>query len=54
MKAVAVDELEQDLRRYLRGARRGPRLVITEFDKPVAELSPPSVLSILRGTSAVP
>jgi prevent-host-death family protein len=37
-----VAELRQNLRRYLRRAERAERLVITDRNRPVAELGPPA------------
>jgi prevent-host-death family protein len=39
---VGVAELRQNLSRYLRRVERGERLVITDRNRPVAELGPPS------------
>lgn len=42
MKAsVGVAELRQNLSRYLRRVERGERLLVTDRNKPVAELGPP-------------
>lgn len=41
MKAVGVAELRQNLSRYLRLVERGERLVVTDRNRPVAELGPP-------------
>ena len=43
---VGVAELRQNLSRYLRRVERGERLVVTDHNRPVAELGPPA------GTSA--
>ena len=40
--SVGVAELRQNLSRYLRRAQRGERLVVTDHNRPVAELGPPS------------
>jgi len=40
---VGVAELRQKLSRYLRRVERGERLVVTDRNRPVAELGPPSV-----------
>jgi prevent-host-death family protein len=40
---VGVGELRQNLSRYLRRVERGERLVVTDRNRPVAELGPPSV-----------
>ncbi len=39
--AVGVAELRQNLSRYLRRVERGERLVVTDRNRPVAELGPP-------------
>lgn len=42
MKAtVGVAELRQNLSRYLRQVARGERLLVTDRNRPVAELGPP-------------
>ena len=41
---VGVAELRQNLSRYLRRVRRGERLIVTDRNRPVAELGPPSSL----------
>jgi prevent-host-death family protein len=41
MNTVGVAELRQNLSRYLRRVERGERLVVTDRNKPVAELGPP-------------
>ncbi len=38
---VAVRELRQNLSRYLERAARGERLLVTDHNRPVAELGPP-------------
>lgn len=40
---VGVAELRQNLSRYLRRVERGERLVITDRNRPVAEIGPPPV-----------
>lgn len=40
-QSVGVAELRQHLSRYLRLAARGQRLVVTDRNRPVAELGPP-------------
>jgi prevent-host-death family protein len=42
MKAVGVAELRQNLSRYLTRVERGERLLVTDRNRPVAELGPPS------------
>ena len=41
MDTVAVAELRQNLSRYLRRVERGERLLVTDRNRPVAELGPP-------------
>lgn len=41
MKSVGVAELRQNLSQYLRRVERGERLVVTDRNRPVAELGPP-------------
>ncbi len=41
MATVGVAELRQNLSKYLRLVGRGERLVVTERNRPVAELGPP-------------
>jgi prevent-host-death family protein len=41
MTKVGVAELRQNLSRYLRLVGRGERLVVTERNRPVAEIGPP-------------
>lgn len=38
---VGVAELRQNLSRYLRRVERGDRLIVTDRNRPVAELGPP-------------
>lgn len=38
---VGVAELRQNLSRYLRRVERGERLLVTDRNRPVAELGPP-------------
>jgi prevent-host-death family protein len=40
---VGVAELRQNLSRYLRRVEQGERLVVTDRNRPVAELGPPAV-----------
>lgn len=40
-RTVGVAELRQNLSRYLRAVERGERLVVTDRNRPVAELGPP-------------
>lgn len=44
MKTVGVAELRQNLSRYLRRVARGERLLVTDRNRPVAELGPPSTV----------
>lgn len=41
-RTVGVAELRQNLSRYLREVERGERLLVTDRNRPVAELGPPS------------
>lgn len=43
MTTVGVAELRQNLSRYLRMVEQGERLVVTDRNRPVAELGPPPV-----------
>lgn len=40
---VGVAELRQNLSRYLRRVAEGERLVVTDHNRPVAELGPPPI-----------
>lgn len=40
-RTVGVAELRQNLSKYLRRVERGERLVVTDRNRPVAELGPP-------------
>ncbi|MGH9918961.1 MAG: type II toxin-antitoxin system Phd/YefM family antitoxin [Nitrososphaerales archaeon] len=40
---VGVAQLRQNLSRYLRRVERGERLIVTDRNRPVAELGPPSL-----------
>ena len=42
LRTVGVAELRRDLSRYLREVGRGERLVVTDRNRPVAELGPPA------------
>jgi prevent-host-death family protein len=42
MTTVGVAQLRQNLSKYLRLVERGERLVVTERNRPVAELGPPA------------
>lgn len=42
MNSVGVAELRQNLSRYLRRVARGERLLVTDRNRAVAELGPPS------------
>jgi prevent-host-death family protein len=41
-RTVGVAELRQNLSRYLRLVEQGERLIVTDRNRPVAELGPPS------------
>ncbi len=41
MNTVGVAELRQNLSRYLRRVEQGERLIVTDRNRPVAELGPP-------------
>ncbi len=41
MHTVGVAELRQNLSRFLRRVERGERLIVTDHNRPVAELGPP-------------
>jgi prevent-host-death family protein len=41
MTSVGFAELRQNLSKYLRRVERGERLVVTDRNRPVAELGPP-------------
>ncbi len=41
---VGIAELRQNLSRYLRRVENGERLVVTDRNRPVAELGPPPVM----------
>jgi prevent-host-death family protein len=40
-RSVGVAELRRDLSRYLKRVERGERLLVTDHNRPVAELGPP-------------
>jgi prevent-host-death family protein len=40
-RTVGVAELRQNLSRYLRRVEQGERLLVTERNRPIAELGPP-------------
>jgi len=42
MTTVGIAELRQNLSKYLRLVDKGERLVVTDRNRPVAELGPPS------------
>ena len=42
MDSVGVGQLRQNLSRYLRRVEAGERLVVTDRNRPVAELGPPA------------
>jgi len=41
MTTVGIGELRQNLSKYLRRVERGERLVVTDRNRPVAEIGPP-------------
>jgi prevent-host-death family protein len=41
MNTVGIAELRQNLSRYLRRVEQGERLLVTDRNRPVAELGPP-------------
>jgi prevent-host-death family protein len=43
MNTVGIAELRQNLSRYLRRVEEGERLVVTDRNRPVAELGPPAL-----------
>jgi prevent-host-death family protein len=45
--SVGVAELRQNLSRYLRRVEQGERLLVTDRNRPVAELGPPAVSGAL-------
>ncbi len=47
MATVGVAELRQNLSEYLRRVGRGERLVVTDRNRPVAELGPPPTTGAL-------
>ena len=44
--SVGVRELRQNLSRYLRRVERGERLVVTDRNRPIAELGPPPTTGV--------
>jgi prevent-host-death family protein len=43
-ETVGVAELRQNLSKYLRRVARGERLIVTDRNRPVAELGPPATV----------
>jgi prevent-host-death family protein len=43
-RRVGVGELRQNLSKYLRRVERGERLIVTDRNRPVAELGPPPTI----------
>jgi prevent-host-death family protein len=43
-RTVGVAELRQNLSRYLRRVEKGERLLVTDRNRPVAELGPPPTI----------
>lgn len=41
--SVGIAELRQNLTRYLRRVQRGERLLVTDRNRPVAEIGPPPI-----------
>jgi prevent-host-death family protein len=50
-QAVGIAELRQNLSRYLRRVAEGERLVVTDHNRPVAELGPPTGAPLERLTA---
>jgi prevent-host-death family protein len=46
MNTVGVAELRQNLSRFLRRVERGERLIVTDRNRPVAELGPPPSMGV--------
>ena len=46
MTTVGVAQLRQNLSEYLRRAQRGERLLVTDRNRPVAELGPPPATGV--------
>ncbi len=44
--AIGIAELRQNLSRYLRRVERGERLLVTDRNRPVAELGPPPTTGV--------
>ena len=44
LRTVGVAELRQNLSKYLRRVERGERLLVTDRNRPVAELGPPAIM----------
>ena len=51
--SVGIAELRQNLSRYLRRVQRGERLLVTDRNRPVAELGPPPT-SVQPSTGSSP
>jgi prevent-host-death family protein len=43
-RTVGIAELRQNLSRYLRRVENGERLLVTDRNRPVAELGPPPII----------
>ena len=43
---VGIAELRQNLSRYLRRVENGERLLVTDRNRPVAELGPPPIVGV--------
>ncbi|NJK69397.1 MAG: type II toxin-antitoxin system Phd/YefM family antitoxin [Oscillatoriales cyanobacterium RU_3_3] len=48
MLSVTVDEIQQDISKFLRQVQSGETLIILQADKPIAELRPISSIKQLR------
>ena len=53
MTTVGIRELKSQLSRYLKRARAGERLVVTERGQPVAVISPPFATTADHGIEAM-
>jgi prevent-host-death family protein len=45
-ETVGIAELRQNLTRYLRRVERGERLIVTDRNRPLAELGPPPTTGV--------
>ena len=46
MKAINVTELKANLRKYLRMASQGSRILVKDRDEPIAQLGPPEAEAV--------